>query len=791
LENREDQQPDPLKPAVPPPSPADNGASTGPHVPAPAAADEAAPLTVGQWLLANGFSLLFIAAILGLIFYNFDLEGQWSIVKVALGLSFVIFIHELGHFLVAKWCDVHVTTFSIGFGPALPGCSYQWGETTYKLSLIPLGGYVQMVGQVDGDEAGDGSDDDPRSYRNKSVGQRMAIISAGVIMNVILAVVCFIVVYQGPGKDRDAAVIGSVDTDSPAFRQGIRSGDDVVQIGDVKNPTFETLMITVMASQDKEKIDFIVKQPDGHETQLYIEPRKRSRDTRPMIGVTPAYKLLLAPRRYVDNSLSIPAFPGSAAIAALPAFGFGDRIVATTDPAAPGQLEHYDPTRITELPDDPRAPGLGQKDYFAFARRMQDLADKEVIVRVERGSEKQVERIDIRVPPIYRHGLGARMRMGEVISIRNNSPASDKVHGPNPDTKRHGDLIQAVTVTQADGKSITYRDKPKENEQPLDPERLPHQLKEWSAALAESAQLHPETAKKLSWEVALELRRHRDAAGPQFDIVQEKLQWDNGWRYDKAVPVTQSSPLAIPELGLAYQVETTVAAVDDPQSPLKAGDVIKNIRYDMQGPKEEVKVPWRDELEEGQWAEIAQDVLQVPYAVTKVYLKVSRDKKIEEVEITPSADKTWALADRGWILSKDTRRQKASNIFEAVAMGLKDTQNNMTQVFQNVRGMLTGRLSAKNLVGPLMIARVAYKFASLDTWELIFFLGLISVNLAVVNFLPMPVLDGGHMVFLIYEKLRGKPASEGVRIAATYAGLALILSLFVFVIWLDITRLLG
>ena len=73
--------------------------------------------------------------------------------------------------------------------------------------------------------------------------------------------------------------------------------------------------------------------------------------------------------------------------------------------------------------------------------------------------------------------------------------------------------------------------------------------------------------------------------------------------------------------------------------------------------------------------------------------------------------------------------------------------------------------------------------------EFVFFLGLISVNLAVINFLPIPVLDGGHMVFLLYEKIRGKPASEGVRVGATYAGLALILCLMVFVLYLDISRL--
>ncbi len=773
MENRDGHESNPLKPADTPPAspPSADIVRTG-------AAEELQPQTVGQWLAGNGFSLVVVAALLGLIFYNFDLDGQLAILKVALGLSFVIFIHELGHFLVAKWCDVNVTTFSIGFGPALPGCSFQRGETTYKLSLIPLGGYVQMVGQVDGDEASDGSEDDPRSYRNKSVGQRMAIISAGVIMNVILAVICFIAVYQGPGKDRAAAVIGAVDTDSPAYRQGMRSGDAVLQIGTTRNPTFEELMIIVMGSTDDEKIPFEVRHPDGHEARLVIEPRKRSRDTRPMIGVTPSERLQLRERRLVDSTFPTPAAPGSAAAAATPHFAFGDQIVATTDPDSDGA--------ITELPDDPRAPGLGQKDYFAFARRMQQLAGKTVVVRVQRGKEM----VDVTVPPTYRHSLGVRMQMGEVISIRLGSPADGKIHSPNADTKRSGDKIQAVSVTGVDGKVITYRDEPKEGEEPLDPERLPQQLKQWAAGRLEYAKQHPEDAKKLSWDVTLAVRRHRDQAGPQFDDLSVTLPWDLGWRFDKAIPINATSPVAIPELGLAYQVHSTVAAVEDGKCPLKAGDVIKNIKFDVQGPKEIVKGSWqRDDLEDTQWAQIAHELLENPFPLAKVHLKVKRDQKIEEVEIVPSPDKAWPLAERGWFLMQDTRRQKASNIFEAVAMGMHDTHSNMMQVFQNLRGMVTGRLSVKNLVGPLMIGKVAFRFASVDFSEFVFFLGLISVNLAVVNFLPVPVLDGGHMVFLIYEKLRGKPASEGVRVAATYAGLVLILSLMLFVFWLDITRL--
>ena len=105
-----------------------------------------------------------------------------NILKVALGLGFVIFIHELGHFLLAKWNGVKVEKFSIGFGPTLFG--FHRGETEYVLAAIPLGGFVKMLGEGPEDQANKSTD--PRAYPNKSVWARMAIISAGVIMNVLL-----------------------------------------------------------------------------------------------------------------------------------------------------------------------------------------------------------------------------------------------------------------------------------------------------------------------------------------------------------------------------------------------------------------------------------------------------------------------------------------------------------------------------------------------------------------------------------------------------------------------------
>ena len=159
------------------PSEPDTGITAHPPVPAP---EDAKPedamaegeLDAGSWLKQNRMMLVLCAILLGYLYYQFKLEGLLAIGKVAIGLSLVIFVHELGHYLAAKWCGVYVQVFSIGFGPAIPGCHFKRGDTYYKLAIFPFGGYVQMLGQVDGQEESDGTEDDPRSYRNKTVLQR-------------------------------------------------------------------------------------------------------------------------------------------------------------------------------------------------------------------------------------------------------------------------------------------------------------------------------------------------------------------------------------------------------------------------------------------------------------------------------------------------------------------------------------------------------------------------------------------------------------------------------------------
>jgi regulator of sigma E protease len=751
-----------------------------------------------QWLARNGPILVPLGALLVYLFIQFDSDGLWAIAKAALGLSFVVFFHELGHFLVAKWCDVHVTTFSIGFGPAIPGCSFQRGETTYKLALFPLGGYVQMVGQVDGDESSDGNEDDPRSYRNKSVGQRMAIISAGVVMNVILAVICFIVVFRGPGKDRRAPVVESTEAGSPAFVTGVRTSDQILRIGDVKNPSFEGVTYEVLATVAGEELRMDLKRPqDPQARTIEIEPRV-SRDSkrpqRPMLGIAPALCLTLESRRAVPRTMDRPVFLEGAAKDADPPFEFGDRIIATTDPDNPAQVK--------DLPLDPRKPNSDQRDYFEFERRLTRLASRSVVMRVERtGPDGKKSNVDISVPAAFHKTFGARMQIGDIVSLRRGSTAEAALVQVRTGTLE-GDRILGVKIQEPDGSWTAWGDigpLPKgasiawssfTDKNPIDPMRLPFQLKQWANRFYEKK------PKDAPADVILHIRRHNKQSGPDYREIDLKVAWDYSWRFDRVSTFDSTDPQAIPELGLAYQVKTTVAHVEPAfagnADGLQKNDVIKEIRLAYSEADGTTKQANWVELSETEYPWVF-TTFQLPIYVHTISVKVERTidgaKETKEIEIVAQDDKTWPLENRGLILAPDVRRQKADSLVQAIALGMQDTHNSMMQVYQNLRGMILGRISVKNLGGPVMIAQVAYRIAGYDFWEFVFFMGLISVNLAVINFLPIPVLDGGHMVFLLYEKLRGKPASEGVRVGATYAGLALILSLMVFVLYQDISRL--
>ena len=157
-----------------------------------------------------------------------------TVVSAIIVLGVLIFIHEFGHFIVAKGFGIKVLRFSLGFGPKIVGKTI--GETEYCLASVPLGGYVKILGQ-DPEEEIDPSEAD-RAFSQKSVWIRMAVVVAGPLFNLLLAVVIFSVVYMF-GVPRLTTRVGTVDHSFPAYQAGIRPGDRILSVNGkpVKNWT--------------------------------------------------------------------------------------------------------------------------------------------------------------------------------------------------------------------------------------------------------------------------------------------------------------------------------------------------------------------------------------------------------------------------------------------------------------------------------------------------------------------------------------------------------------------------
>lgn len=192
-----------------------------------------------------------------------------AIVSAVIGLGILIIIHELGHFLVAKKTGVGVLTFSIGFGPRLVGKKI--GETEYLLCAFPLGGYVKMVGEDPQEEVKEG--DIQRSFSHQGLAKRVAIVAAGPLSNLLLAVVIFVWIFLSYGVPVLTTRVGGIEPDSPAAQAGIQKGDRIVGIDGQEIKKWEEL-----SSQIKESQGRVLKlriQRDGKEIELAVQPIQR------------------------------------------------------------------------------------------------------------------------------------------------------------------------------------------------------------------------------------------------------------------------------------------------------------------------------------------------------------------------------------------------------------------------------------------------------------------------------------------------------------------------------------
>ena len=207
----------------------------------------------------------------------------WEIgIPFLVALTILVFVHELGHYAVARWCNVKIEVFSIGFGPELKGWDDRHG-TRWKLSAIPLGGYVKMFGESETILEGEGEDEKERpmtpeeeavSFHHKSLPQRAAVVFAGPFINFIFAVLAFAALFMTlgvpePVSDKPLAVVGAVSPNSAAAAGGLKMGDQITRIGDSNVSYFTDLQRIIGANPEQNLVLKIVR--DGKNLTVDIK----------------------------------------------------------------------------------------------------------------------------------------------------------------------------------------------------------------------------------------------------------------------------------------------------------------------------------------------------------------------------------------------------------------------------------------------------------------------------------------------------------------------------------------
>ena len=698
--------------------------------------------------------------------------GNWlSILKAAGGLGLVIFVHELGHFLVAKACGVKCEKFYVGFDPPLkylPSALFKkkWGETEYGIGIIPLGGYVKMLGQDDnpanaareaervrvakekqatGEAVEAAAEDnyvlDPRSYPAKSVPQRMAIISAGVIMNLIFAVIFAAVAYM-MGVNYVPCAIGRTIPGDPAWQAGIRPGDEIVQLGRDGEPDYQLnftrdLRFSVAATGKGNDLELLVQRPDKSRDWITVQPSSTLKQQigLPTIGITSA----------MSNQVEIPSVVDM----------LRQKILGTEAPAEvnPTRLAAGDIVNSVQVGSE--TVELDKQTGYKLQEVFAQYPDQDLTLQVSRPANDESDLPPTRTVTLKRlpmRVLGISMQPGEVVAVRKGSPA--EIAGV-----RVGDVITAVA-----GEPVT---------EPLQIDQL--------------------LLDHIGQQTEITVRRAGDAEAGQtkLTVVPEPPASDGLANY-------AGGPFAAETIGAAMSISNEVQQAHGPLADqILPGDKIEKATFliaeDAQiTPQQLAAFGLTRALTFGadgrnSWSDLISRIQTITDGI-EVHLTVLRDTKQQIVVATPTDSYSWFAPDRDVVFKGLNRTRTASGLGEAVDLGINETWAGIEQVIFTLRHI--GEYF-QHLGGPGTIAVVATSEASQGIPRLLTFLTLLSANLAVINFLPIPVLDGGHMMFLVAEGVRGKPVNERWAFYLTMIGLSFILALMVFVIGMDVYRFTG
>ncbi len=651
-----------------------------------------------------------------------DPAQLFSIIKVVFGFGLVIFIHEFGHYLMARKNGVYVEKFAIGFdffGAKL----FTWyrGGTEYVIGAFPLGGYVKMKGQHDLPEDGVANHSEPDSFQAKSVWARTQIISAGVIANFLSAfVLCwlaFVIGYHSYPSE-----VGTLSFET--LEAGLRPGDQIVEIDGKEVGSWEELVLAYATREPGAKVPVkVMRGGEAKRVELTVH-----RDPKLPIN----YPDFRGPVELRVGSYEVGSAADDAGIKP------GDTLLSIDGHPIHTWSEFQ--SLIRHRPD---------QDIKVLVDR--DGEQVELSAHTEARTSDQVPRFQLDIEP----------RHDAVIDfVEAGSPAAKAGIVP-------GDRIAAVG-----GKPVGSW------------------YGAWKAATFDFPEFAP---------VAMTIER---AGAPAFDVALTP-----GPIPDWGMPAT-----ALPALGIAGRPpEELVLGRVGPslKDRLQIGDVVVSIKGEVNLGKDELGEAVTDEwgIEDPLWrtllalqnklvpheAEVSttDGVALAQLEVGKFEIAVERDGKRHTFDVMASAAPDPVKI--GFLGVAPLQREELirKGPIAAVGPSLKAPFRILKDFVDGIRAMAMQRASARMLAGPVGILQATYAYAEKSMGDLANFLALLSVNLAIVNFLPIPITDGGHFVFLMYEKVKGKQMEDELMARFQWAGLVFLLMVFLFATFNDVERLIG
>jgi len=593
-----------------------------------------------------------------------------NVLLVIVGIGLLIFIHELGHFLVAKKIGVRVLAFSLGFGPAI--FKKTWGETEYRLSLVPLGGYVKLAGEGPEEEKTGAS----WEFSSKSAGQRASVFVAGVALNAVLAFIAFIVAFQ-IGVPFITPDVGQVMPGWPAWEAGIQRGDKIVEIDGSKDLDFEDLFTIVALSNPAAGVSLKIER-DNKSFDVTVMPKYDEEHGIQRIGIMPA------------TSLEI------------------DKIFAFDNNDAPARDAGIQVKDIVTAVNGKR---ISTEDEFREAEAMNP--GKEISLTVLRDNKE----VELKVTPsrVTRWMLGISCATAILDGVKNNSIASNAGF-------MKGDEVIEINSIPVTGFS--------------DIRKLVVESKDETCIV---------TVKRNNTVNLIEIPFKDEKAKEEF------------------------LGSLTPFYGL--KVDSLVEGFPAEKIGLKPGDRIVSI----------------DEREIKEWNTLLQMVMAGQGKPMVIEWMRGNERFVSTIE--PQKDEKSA-AGRIGVKFREKTEVKQYGLFGSCIVGTKKAIINVQRLYLTLKGFFSQRLSTKNVGGFILIAQASYESAKVGFGKLVYFLGILSLQLALLNILPIPVLDGGHLLFLAIERIKGSPVSQRTLSIAQYIGFGLIITLVIYATRNDIMRLL-